>query len=41
MDIPMVYISSIGVFDGTKAEPYEENDVPNPINVDGRTKWAG
>jgi dTDP-4-dehydrorhamnose reductase len=41
MDIPMVYISSIGVFDGTKTEPYDENDVPNPINVYGRTKWAG
>lgn len=41
LDIPMVYISSIGVFDGTKPEPYDENDVPNPINVYGRTKWAG
>lgn len=41
MDIPMVYISSVGVFDGTKLEPYDENDVPNPINVYGRTKWAG
>ena len=41
LDIPMVYISSIGVFDGTKSSPYDENDVPNPINVYGRTKWAG
>ena len=41
MDIPMIYISSIGVFDGTKLDPYDENDVPNPINVYGRTKWAG
>ncbi|MCX5695214.1 MAG: SDR family oxidoreductase [Candidatus Omnitrophica bacterium] len=41
LDIPMVYISSIGVFDGTKSDPYDENDVPNPINVYGRTKWAG
>jgi dTDP-4-dehydrorhamnose reductase len=40
-DIPLVYISSVGVFDGTKVEPYDENDVPNPINVYGRTKWAG
>ncbi len=40
-DIPMVYISSVGVFDGTKPDPYDENDVPNPINVYGRTKWAG
>lgn len=41
MDIPLVYISSIGVFDGTKLDPYDENDIPNPINVYGRTKWAG
>jgi dTDP-4-dehydrorhamnose reductase len=41
LDIPMVYVSSIGVFDGTKDGPYDENDIPNPINVYGRTKWAG
>jgi dTDP-4-dehydrorhamnose reductase len=41
LDIPLVYISSIGVFDGTKPTPYDENDIPNPINVYGRTKWAG
>ena len=40
-DIPLLYISSVGVFDGTKVEPYDETDVPNPINVYGRTKWAG
>ena len=38
---PMLYVSSIGVFDGTKVQPYTEADVPNPINVYGRTKWAG
>ena len=41
LDIPLVYISSVGVFDGTKDAPYDEHDVPNPINVYGRTKWAG
>lgn len=41
LDIPLQYISSIGVFDGTKLDPYDENDFPNPINVYGRTKWAG
>jgi len=41
LDIPLQYVSSIGVFDGTKVEPYNENDIPNPINVYGRTKWAG
>lgn len=41
MDVPLVYVSTIGVFDGTKEAPYDETDVPNPINVYGRTKWAG
>ena len=41
LDIPLVYISSIGVFNGTKIDPYDENDIPDPINVYGRTKWAG
>jgi dTDP-4-dehydrorhamnose reductase len=40
-DLPLVYISTIGVFDGTKETPYDENDVANPINVYGRTKWGG
>lgn len=37
----LVYISSIGVFDGTKKGPYAENDVPNPQNVYGHSKYAG
>lgn len=41
LSIPLLYISSIGVFDGTKLAPYDESDIPNPINVYGRTKWAG
>lgn len=41
LSIPLLYISSIGVFDGTKLDPYDESDTPNPINVYGRTKWAG
>lgn len=40
-DIPMVYISSIAVFDGTKPEPYTEFDVPNPISVYGNSKYQG
>lgn len=40
-DIPMVYVSTAGVFDGAKAEPYDEFDHPNPLNVYGRTKLAG
>jgi dTDP-4-dehydrorhamnose reductase len=37
----LVYISTAGVFDGTKESPYTENDLPNPIMVYGRTKLAG
>jgi dTDP-4-dehydrorhamnose reductase len=36
-----VYISTDYVFDGTKGEPYMEEDVPNPINVYGLSKYAG
>jgi len=36
-----VYISTDYVFDGAKGEPYEEDDVPNPINVYGLSKYAG
>jgi dTDP-4-dehydrorhamnose reductase len=40
-DIPMVYVSTAGVFDGTKGEPYNEFDHPNPVNFYGRTKLEG
>jgi len=36
-----VYISTDYVFDGAKGEPYEEDDVPNPINVYGLSKYTG
>ncbi|MFJ8495601.1 SDR family oxidoreductase [Streptomyces sp. NPDC094038] len=39
--VPLVYVSTAGVFDGTKAEPYEESDLPHPINLYGETKLAG
>lgn len=39
--VPMVYISTAGVFDGTKEAPYTEFDDPNPINVYGRSKFEG
>jgi dTDP-4-dehydrorhamnose reductase len=41
MDIPMVYVSTAGVFDGTKTEPYTEFDTPNPVNIYGRSKLQG
>ena len=39
--LPLVYISTAGVFDGEKADPYDERDAPAPIMVYGRTKLAG
>lgn len=37
----MVHFSTDYVFDGAKDSPYREEDAPNPLNVYGRTKWAG
>ena len=37
----MVYLSTDYIFDGTKAEPYLEDDPPKPINAYGRSKLAG
>lgn len=41
LDIPMIYISTDYVFDGTKDGEYTEQDTPNPINVYGKTKYEG
>jgi dTDP-4-dehydrorhamnose reductase len=39
--IPLVYISTAGVFDGEKATAYTEFDKPNPINAYGASKFQG
>jgi dTDP-4-dehydrorhamnose reductase len=40
-DAVIVYVSTAGVFDGTKQTPYTEFDQPNPINVYGSSKYQG
>ena len=37
----VVYISTAGVFDGSKLEPYTEFDKVNPINTYGKSKYQG
>ena len=39
--VPMVYISTAGVFDGSYAALYTEFDQPNPLNTYGKAKFAG
>jgi dTDP-4-dehydrorhamnose reductase len=40
-DLPMVYISTAGVFDGKKETPYNEFDEARPIIVYGASKLMG
>ena len=41
LGIFLVHYSSDYVFDGRKSNLYDENDVPNPLNVYGKSKLAG
>jgi dTDP-4-dehydrorhamnose reductase len=38
-DVPMVFISTAGVFDGAKDGAYTEFDQPNPLNTYGASKF--
>ena len=40
LDIPILYISTAGIFDGEKAE-YDDWDQPNPLCNYARSKYAG
>jgi len=40
-EIPLAYVSTAGVFDGEKIEPYTELDEARPINAYGGSKLAG
>jgi len=40
MNIPILYISTAGIFDGKK-EVYDDWDLPNPIGVYARSKYMG
>lgn len=37
----LIYISTSGIFDGTKSDSYTEEDQPNPVNVYGHSKYLG
>lgn len=40
-NIPLLYVSTAGVFFGDKQEPYTEFDIPKPANVYGESKLQG
>lgn len=41
VDAAMVYVSSCGIFDGAKAEPYTEFDQPAPLTHYAKSKYIG
>ncbi len=40
LDIPLLYISTAGIFDGEK-DLYDDWDIPNPLGVYARSKYMG
>jgi dTDP-4-dehydrorhamnose reductase len=40
LDIPMLYISTAGIFDG-KQDTFDDWDIPNPLGHYARSKYAG
>lgn len=41
LGVPVVYVSTDYVFDGSKREPYVESDAPHPLSVYGQSKLSG
>ena len=41
LDIPIIYMSTAGVFSGRSNKGYKESDLPNPVNHYGRSKYYG
>ena len=37
----LIHYSTDYVFDGAKGQPYDESDIPNPLNVYGKSKRLG
>ena len=41
LGVPLIHLSTDYVFDGSKASPYVEEDMPDPMGVYGASKLAG